>query len=219
MKPFAICNSFFCMQDFRSWIAQIEYQGQARNTRILERKPLINTSYGIRHGLELKYFHFAQFLLVAHWAAYWPRKSENRELEIQDRSLRSSYGWLVSNTVHDKLQRQIAVKSLNRKSKLVLCQRWSLHGFQTSHFIYYQLGCKLWLQLTQDHTRHRFQAFARRHLKSLSPCADRFESEQTPFPWTGRRLRSAALHRILFRTCCFVPMSCFYSGTNEWSQD
>ena len=48
-----------------------------------------------------------------------------------------------------------------------------------------------------------------------------FESEQTPFPWTGRRLRSAALHRIRFGTCGFVPMSYFYSGTraNEWSQD
>ena len=50
-------------------------------------------------------------------------------------------------------------------------------------------------------------------------CVVWFESEQTPFPRTGSRLRSAALHRILFGTCCFVPMSYFYSGTNEWSQD
>ena len=28
-----------------------------------------------------------------------------------------------------------------------------------------------------------------------------------------------ALHRIQFGTCCFVPMSYFYSETNEWSQD
>ena len=52
-----------------------------------------------------------------------------------------------------------------------------------------------------------------------SCCAVRFESEQTPFPRAGRRLRSAALHRIRFGTCGFVPMSYFYSETNEWSKD
>ena len=68
---------FFCIQDCSSQIVQVEYQGQTRNTRILERKPLIDTSYRIRHRLELKYFHFAQFLLNAHRAAHRPRKSEN----------------------------------------------------------------------------------------------------------------------------------------------
>ena len=67
----------FCMQDCCSQIAQIEYQGQTLETRLLEHKPLINTSYCIRHRLELKYFHFAQFLLNAHRAAHRPRKSEN----------------------------------------------------------------------------------------------------------------------------------------------
>ena len=56
---FATCNWFFGVQDCRTRIFQVEYQGQTRNTRILERKPLINTSYCIRHRLELKYFHFA----------------------------------------------------------------------------------------------------------------------------------------------------------------
>ena len=46
-----------------------------------------------------------------------------------------------------------------------------------------------------------------------------FKSEQTTFPWTACRLRSAALHRIRFGTCCFVPMSYFCSETNEWLQD
>ena len=54
------------MQGCRSWIAQVEYQGQTQNTRILERKPLIDTSYRIGHGLELKYFHLAQILLNSH---------------------------------------------------------------------------------------------------------------------------------------------------------
>ena len=70
-------TDFFCIQDCCTRIIQVEYQGQTRNTRILERKPLIDTSYRIRHGLELKYFHFAQFLLNAHRAAHQPRKSEN----------------------------------------------------------------------------------------------------------------------------------------------
>ena len=70
-------TNFFLVQDCRSRIFQVEYQGQTRYTRILERKPLIDTSYRIRHRLELKYFHFAQFLLNAHRAAHQPRKSEN----------------------------------------------------------------------------------------------------------------------------------------------
>ena len=57
-----------------------------------------------------------------------------------------------------------------------------------------------------NHARHCFKAFVHCHLKLLCPR-------------TGRWLRSAALHRIQFRTCCFVPMSYFYSETNEWSQD
>ena len=57
------------------------------------------------------------------------------------------------------------------------------------------------------------------HATIWSSCAVQFESEQTPIPWTGRRLRSAALHRIQFKTCGFVPMSYFYSETNEWLQD
>ena len=76
-RYFATCNQFFCVQDCHSRIVQVEYQGQTRSTRILERKPLINTSYHIRHRLELKYFHLAQFFLYAHRAAHPPRKSEN----------------------------------------------------------------------------------------------------------------------------------------------
>ena len=74
---FATCNQLFCVQDCRTRTFQVEYQGQTRNTRILVRKPLIDTSYRIRNRLELKYFHFAHVLLNAHRAAHQPRKSEN----------------------------------------------------------------------------------------------------------------------------------------------
>ena len=43
-----------------------------------------------------------------------------------------------------------------------------------------------------------------------SRCAVQFKSEQMPFRRTGHQLRSAALHWILFWTCCSVPMSYFY---------
>ena len=51
--------------------------------------------------------------------------------------------------------------------------------------------------------------FLRKAIRSR--CAVLFESEQTPFSWTGRRLRSAALHRIRFGTYWFIPVSYFYS--------
>ena len=70
-------TNFFCVQDCSSWIVQVEFQGQTRNTRTLEHKPLIDTSYHILHILELKYFHFAQFMLKARQAAHQPRISEN----------------------------------------------------------------------------------------------------------------------------------------------
>ena len=66
----------FCLQDCCSLVAQVEYQGHAKLTRIHEGKPLINTSHRIQHRLELIYFHSEHFLLIAHQAAHQPRKSE-----------------------------------------------------------------------------------------------------------------------------------------------
>ena len=63
-------TDFFCVQDCSARTFQVEYRGQTQYTRILERKPLIDISYHIQHRLELKYFHFAQFLLNAHRAAH-----------------------------------------------------------------------------------------------------------------------------------------------------
>ena len=80
--------------DCSSWI-----WGQTLWIRIIHSKPSVDTCYCIQRRLELKYFHFPQFLLNARWADHspWanhsPQKSENWELEIKGRSLRSSYGW------------------------------------------------------------------------------------------------------------------------------
>ena len=65
-----MCNQFFCIQDFDTRVFQVEYQGQTPNSNILERKPLIDTPYCFQHRLDLKYFHFTQFLLNARRAAH-----------------------------------------------------------------------------------------------------------------------------------------------------
>ena len=93
-------------------------------------------------------------------------------------------------------------KASHGKLKLVLsrlpCLGWSLHGSQTLHSICHQFGCKLWLQLIQNHTWHCFQAFECSYLKSLR-CSIRIWA--TPFPLTGRWFRPAALHMIWLGTC------------------
>ena len=58
-------------------------------------------------------------------------------------------------------------KSSNQNSQLILSTLVATHGFQTSHFICDQFGCKLWLLSIQNYDRHRFPAFSPRHLKSL----------------------------------------------------
>ena len=96
------------------------------------------------------------------------------------------------------------------------CQSWSLHGFQTLHFICDQLGCKFGcnrFRITPDIVSKLLLAAIWRR------CAVLFEFEQTPFSRTGCWFRSAALHRIRFGTCCFVAMSYFYSETNDWLKD
>ena len=128
-------------------------------------------------------------------------------------------GW--SKTQMNVYKDELLKKSSNQKSNSS-CQHWSLHGFQNRAFHLQPI----WLQISvavdsdsESHAWHRFRAFARHHLKSLC-CLIRISgSEQTPFSRTGRQFRPAALHRIRFGTCGFVPMSYFYSETNEWSQD
>ena len=44
LKP---ATDSFCIQDCRSQMVQVEYQGHTRNSRILGRKPLINIAFDI----------------------------------------------------------------------------------------------------------------------------------------------------------------------------
>ena len=95
-------------------------------------------------------------------------------------------------------------KNLQIENWSSFCQRWSLHCFQTSHFICDQFGCKLWLVSIQNHSWHHFSKLLRTAIWSC--FAVLFESEQTPFPQAGSQFRPAALHRIWFRRCSFVTL-------------
>ena len=93
------------------------------NVKAREEMPeFLNASLWLIHciafkwnGVEKNSLHtsFVQFSL----SSWLTSKSENWELEIQDRSWRSSYGWLVNNTVDDCLQRQIAQKNVQIEIK------------------------------------------------------------------------------------------------------
>ena len=126
---------------------------------------------------------------------------------------------MVSNTVDDCLPSQIAQKIF--KSKI------EARPVNAGHYMAFKHHISFATDLTANFGCNRFKIkpdIVSKLLRAAisSRCAVRLESEQMPFPrtaWTGRRLRSAALHRIRFGTCGFVPMSYFYSVTNERSQD
>ena len=129
-------QQIFWVQNCRSQIAQVEYQSQARNSRNLERKPLINTFYCIQHRFELKYFHLAQFcfMLIKQLINLEKVRTASDNLKFRTH-LRDR----VMDTADDCLQRQTAQKS-SIENQSLSCQRWSLQGFQKSHFICYWLG-------------------------------------------------------------------------------
>ena len=219
-----ICNLqlLFCMQNCRSRIVQVQYQGQARDNGIIESKHLIDTSFRTLHRTELKHFLSSSSSLT----------SEKWELITWNFGHISSYGWLVSSTVawDDCFTKINCSKNLRIKNQSFSFQRWSLHGFQTSHFRssfatdlpanfgYY------WFRITPGGVT-LFPSFCNAMSAAIwSSCAVLFESE----PTVGRpflrqvvefMVISALLHRIRLGTCVFVPMSYFYSETNEWLQN
>ena len=67
-------------------IAQVEYQGQTRHTRILDCKPLIDTYYHIGCRLELDFFSLQFFSTVEQLMNFRKVKTENLKLrtELQD---------------------------------------------------------------------------------------------------------------------------------------
>ena len=134
-------------------------------------------------------------LLNAHWAAcrLWEREN------LKFRSMRSSYGWLVSNTVNDGLQRQIAHKIFKLKIEA--------HPVNAGHYMAFKHLISFATDLAANFGCYRFRItpdiVSKLWRASIwSRCAVWFESEQTPFLLTGRWCRPAALHRMLF--CSYV---------------
>ena len=143
---------------------------------------------------------------------------------------------MVSNTVDDCLQKRITKKIFKSKIKLI-----EARPVNAGHYMAFNFCISFAIDLAANFGCERFRItpdlvsklFARRrrapqidvHLQSLcgaailSRCAVRFESEQTPFPRTGRRLRSAALHRIRFGTCELFQCHIFTQRpmTDRWA--
>ena len=182
-------------------------------------KSLINTCYSIGHRLEFKYFHFARFcsMSIEQLINLKKVRTENLKLRtnLQDQVMD---GWSVTQKMI-VYKGRLLKKSSNRKSKLFLS---TLVTTWLSNIAFHLRP--IWLQSSANFGCNRFRItpdIVSTLLRAFiwSRCAVLFESEQTPFSWTDRQFRPAALHRIRFGTCCFVPMSYFYSETNEWSKD
>ena len=127
--------------------------------------------------------------------------------------------------------------NLGKIFKIKLCQCWSLHGFQTLHFICKWFGCKLLLQSIQNHSRHSFPTFQCSHLK-WQYCLIRI-LRRCPFQgqaldsiqkmqicsfalcllrdqWMIERLSKAMRSAASIRTFRFVSMPYVYSEIKEW---
>ena len=122
-------------------------------------------------------------ILIKQLTDLWKVRTENLKFRT-DLEDWVKDGWSVTQQMIIYKGRLLK-KSSNQKSKLLLStqQRWSLHGFQTSHFICNLFGCKLWLLSIQNHALHCFQAFASCHLRllcwSIWIWADSFFSDRT----------------------------------------
>ena len=76
---FRYLQQIFGVQDSRTWIFQLEYQGQTLYMRILEHNlwSIHLIALDIERSWNIFQVYFEQFLLIAHQAAHQPRKSEN----------------------------------------------------------------------------------------------------------------------------------------------
>ena len=117
----ATWNPFFACRIVILWLLRLNMKARFYIPEFL------NASWNI------KSFHFVQFLLHAHWAAHQLWKSENWKLEIWDFKIDL---WMVDQKRSRWLfTKADCSKNLQIKNRSLSCQHWSLHGFQTLHFI------------------------------------------------------------------------------------
>ena len=153
----------------------------------------------IKHRLELKYFHFAKNLLNAHrssstslkWELRTWNLGQNFEIKFwmvgQEHSRWSFSKADCSQTLQIKVEARPVNPGLYKPFK---------HHFSFAADLAANFGCD-WLRIIPDIVSKHL------HIANCSSCAVQLKYVHTPFSRTGRWFRSAALHRIRFRTCCF----------------
>ena len=104
---FCHLQPILCIQDCHSWIVQNVYQGQTRNTRILDANlwSIHLIAFCIDWSWNIFTLHNFCLLLVEQLIDLENVRTENLKFRTD-----LHYGWLASNTVDDCLQWQIAGK-------------------------------------------------------------------------------------------------------------
>ena len=206
-----------CIQDCHSLIVQVEYQGQTWNTKILELKPVIHTSYHIQHRLEKnwnwKHFTLHNFcsMLIEPLFTLEKVRTENWKFrtDLQDQVIDDNnhlQGWIAQKIYKSKIE------ACPVKAGDYIAFKNCI-SFATNLNLAANFGCN-WLNLIQK-SRLTLQFSKLLHTVIWSHCASLFKSEQMPFPHTRCQFRSAALHRIQFFLFLILPMSYSYSETND----
>ena len=158
-------NGFFCVQNYHYRIAQAEYQGQIRHTRILDCEPSINTCYSIGViGQRLGRNIFSPLKFAHHWVINLGKVNENMTFRTDLRDWVMD-GWSVTQLMIIFSSRLLK-KSWNRKSKLVQSMQISTWPSMI-HLMCCLFGCKLWLQSIQNHARDHFPVLAHCYQKWL----------------------------------------------------
>ena len=109
--------------------------------------------------------------------------------------------WLFWVTVAD-CRENLQIENRSSSSQ---CSRSLLHSFPTLNFICDWFGCKIWLQLIQNHARDRFKLL---RTTIYSGCTAWLWSEQTPFSGTGRQLTTSS-QICRFQILIFKSKQCF----------
>ena len=132
--------------------------------------------------------------------------------DLRDRAMD---GWSVTQQMivyKDKLLK----RSSNRKSKLVLSTLVTSNiCILFATILAANFGC-YWFRITLIEVDSESLPDI---ISKLLRAAILFDSNLSRRPFLRQVMDLGALHRIKLGTCCFVPMSYFYSETNEWSKD
>ena len=188
---------------------EVNYIVHRRYTRILDSKPLITITLNIERSWNIFSLHIFSSMLLKQVINL--RKVRRWELEIQYRPSRSSCVWLVSSTVDNCFQLQIA----QNKNWSLSSQCRPLDGFLYLFSFATVLAINFgWQWLIQIHAWDCFQALVQNtvwswlwtEFEAVIFDSNWLEPKQTSFSWTGLRFRSPAfqyLHKIRSGTCWF----------------